>query len=597
MDFNKLKSDFKINIPNLSLFAKLANQPIKGKLDIDGKAFLDRKRAVTQILASTKSFGGESKIFFNTNPLKARVINIDLKKIAHMAGLPPIFKNGKATIKANIKDLKSLNGAYSLKVVGNLDRKTLEKEYKIDPIKERFSLASAGAIKDGIVKAKTVLKSPLVIANLTKTEYSIKTGALKTNYYLKALELSKLKSLTQTELKGSFATSGEATINPKTKALRVVGSSKSLGGVLSYDYRGKEIALKLKSVDGVKLLRLLNQKAYLKSSLINGSINLTDTKNLSGVFNINSNGKLNQALIKKENKTDLGSDLPYKLSIKGNIISNKLSSKLNLSTPLATLKVKPLNYDLNSKKVIGEYALNIPNLLKLEPILESKYYGSLTLNGQFWMDKVFHLTGESKKWQGILKFRLDDDKLNANVNGAQMVDIFKTLGYQPLLIGKADASLKYNLTTQNGNAKVTLDKSRLVRNSLIKAMDLVIHKDLTKEIFNNAVLLSKISKDLVNFDFDMKSNKHRVLIKNGKIDRKKSRIDAVVSFFDGKKEYKAKLKGNLKSPKLIPVLNSTLKKRAIKEATHLLKKNGVKVDKIEKKIEKVVPKNLIRGLF
>jgi hypothetical protein len=103
----------------------------------------------------------------------------------------------------------------------------------------------------------------------------------------------------------------------------------------------------------------------------------------------------------------------------------------------------------------------------------------------------------------------------------------------------------------------------------------------------------------------MKSNKHRVLINNGKIDRKRSRIDAVVSFFDGPKEYKAKLKGPLKRPKLIPMVTSALRNRAIKEAKHLLKKNGIKVDKIEnkvkRKIDKVIPKdlqkNLLKGLF
>jgi len=282
---------------------------------------------------------------------------------------------------------------------------------------------------------------------------------------------------------------------------------------------------------------------------------------------------------------------------------------MNLSTSLASLKLKPFNYNLKTKKMIGEYSINIPSLLKLEPILENRYYGSLAMSGQMWTDKVFHITGNAKQWKGNINFRLDDNRLSANVKKAQMEEIFKTLGYKPLLIGKADASLKYNLKSKSGVAKIILDRSRLARNSIIKVMDLVIHKDLTKEIFNQAVLVSKISKKLINFDLNMVSNRHKIVIKNGKIDRKKNRIDAVVSFFVGKtKEYKARLKGSLKKPKLIPIMNSTLRNRAVKEAKHLLKKNGVNVDKIEKKIEKkirkVVPKNLrdtlknnLKGLF
>jgi len=181
-----------------------------------------------------------------------------------------------------------------------------------------------------------------------------------------------------------------------------------------------------------------------------------------------------------------------------------------------------------------------------------------------------------------------------------MVEIFKTLGYKPMLIGEANASLKYNLENQNGIAQITADKSKLVQNSLVKTLDLIISKNLATEIFNSAILTSQISKELVNFNFDMKSNKHEIKIQNGEINRNKERIDAIVTVYDEAKAYKARLKGNLKKPKILPILTKELQRRGIKEMERILRKNNIDTKKIKKKIDEVVPKDIreqLKSLF
>ena len=607
IDLKKIKGDFDLKVSNLAYFSKLAKRPIKGKLSLNGKAFLDRsnkKNPKIQILANTKSFGGDTQIFYNQKLLRLKLIQIDPKKLEYKLGLPEIIKSGRATLKGefkNIKNLKTLSGKYSLKAKGSLNRTLIKKLYKFDVISEGFFLNSIGNIDSGLLKTKIVFKNPLLSATLTKLRYSIPKEILKSSFYLKVANLKNLKPLIKADLNGPFVTSGGLIYNIRKNRFKVVGASKSLGGVLKYHYFKNGVDLKLSKIDGVKLLRFLAQKPYFKSSIISGAVNLQDLKKLTGVFNLKSTGKLNKATLAKENKIKLDSDLGYKMHFKGNIISNKLASTLNLSTAIANLILSPFNIDLKSKKIIGEYTLKIPELLRLKSLLEQKYYGSLNLKGQFWKDKIFHITGEGAKWQGRIGFNLNGDNLKANVKGAQMTEIFKTLGYKPLLIGKSDAWLKYNLKSKSGKAKINIDKSKLVRNSLVKALDLVIHKDLSKEIFNNAVLNSDLSKTQIKFNFDMRSNKHRVYIPEGKIDRKKSKIDAIVAIYDGPKVYKAKLKGNLKKPKIILILTNDLKQRAIKEAEHLLKKNGIKVDKIKKKLDKVIPKDLqkslLKGLF
>jgi hypothetical protein len=133
-------------------------------------------------------------------------------------------------------------------------------------------------------------------------------------------------------------------------------------------------------------------------------------------------------------------------------------------------------------------------------------------------------------------------------------------------------------------------------------LDLIIHKDLTREIFNQASIISRISKNLLNFNLDLFSNRHRVFVNDGKIDRKRDKIDALIVIYDGVVPYKARIKGSLKRPKVIPLITKDLRQKAMREVKRILRKNGVRVDRIEKKInnkiDEYTPKdNFLEDLF
>ncbi len=74
---------------------------------------------------------------------------------------------------------------------------------------------------------------------------------------------------------------------------QVAGSTKSIGGVLNYHYNDGDLSLNLKRVNGVKLLYMLKQPPYFKSSTINGQLNLQNIKNLTGIINLTSSGRVN----------------------------------------------------------------------------------------------------------------------------------------------------------------------------------------------------------------------------------------------------------------------------------------------------------------
>ncbi len=84
----------------------------------------------------------------------------------------------------------------------------------------------------------------------------------------------------------------------------------------------------------------------------------------------------------------------------------------------------------------------------------------------------------------------------------------------------------------------------------------------------------------------------RLRYKMAKLSRNKERIDAIVTVYDEAKAYKARLKGNLKKPKILPILTKELQRRGIKEMERILRKNNIDTKKIKKKIDEVVPKIL-----
>jgi hypothetical protein len=104
--------------------------------------------------------------------------------------------------------------------------------------------------------------------------------------------------------------------------------------------------------------------------------------------------------------------------------------------------------------------------------------------------------------------------------------------------------------------------------------------DLGGERFDRVTFASRIEGAEIAFDFHARSRRIAVRVRNGKIDREKGRIDAIVTIEVRGRSYKLRLRGPLERPAVIPLPTRDLVRKAEKE----LKRRNV-----EKKIRKALP--------
>lgn len=102
-----LKSDYKINIQNLSKLEDLAQRKLRGKFILDGK--IEKTSSLLKIDGKSSSFDGKIDFLLKNNELNASIVDIKIKKLLHTLYLPEIIdSSSKLSIDYDIKNKKGI---------------------------------------------------------------------------------------------------------------------------------------------------------------------------------------------------------------------------------------------------------------------------------------------------------------------------------------------------------------------------------------------------------------------------------------------------------------------------------------------------------
>jgi very-short-patch-repair endonuclease len=207
----------------------------------------------------------------------------------------------------------------------------------------------------------------------------------------------------------------------------------------------------------------------------------------------------------------------------------------------------------------------------------------LTLGGRIRWDRILHLNGGGREWGGRIDYTLEGRSLHLRSRQLKVKELMKVLGVSPMLQGRAASELQYNLEKERGTLRITMKQARFVKGSLTTVASRILKYDLSKERFKTVRFQSRIEGPKVVFDFIAKSQRLELRIKDGKIDREKNRIDAMLTLLDRGKRYKLRLRGPLDRPTITPVVTEAVVERVEKE---------MKKHQVEQKVKKAIPKEL-----
>jgi len=554
------------------------------KVYIKGKAQGDIKKALIFGVGKVANADIEYKLdLIDEKPqnITAKVDKASLKKLLLLAGQKP-YADGIVSLSANIPslDMKNLNGKANLSVKnGSLNQTLLQKDFQVNlPKNTTFNLTSDALLKADKVLANTNLKTSLANLNLPNTTYNLKTKTLTSKYNLNIQNLSKLYSLTKMKLKGDLKAHGN--VNLKDKTLQASFITPSFGGKLEAYLVGDKLKATLKDIATNAVFYKLNLPKYTDAK-ISGNIDLKSIKNLAGNFSIKANGVNKKLLLKKMYNFDSDRDIKYNLTTTGDIKNNIVYAKVDIKNSFGDVKLDNLTYNLKTASLKTPYQIYIDNLSKLNYITKQKLVGDLKVAGNITKDKTLTIVGKSKKFDGEIDFKLQDNKLTAKVTNALLSKIQKTLSYPAMLEAKAFANFNYNLKTSNGKAVITMKEAKMIPNTLTTIIKSLGGTDLSAQHYNDTKLVANLSKNLIVFDFKAISKAVSIMINQGKIYQPSGKLDAKLIVKDKKREIPLKIAGTTSNPKI--KLDSSFAKDELKRKTK--ERLDKEKDKLKKKLE------------
>lgn len=419
-----------------------------------------------------------------------------------------------------------------------------------------------------------------------KGKFNLIKKLIDLTYDIKIDDLSVFNAIANQKLQGNFHTNG--------KVVGVIGNI-GIQGVASFangktDY---ELFLKEKDINNIKfslqnlsvekLLWMVSQPQYTTGTLnINGTV--SSLNNLDGnIVTKLTNGVLNSKYINKTFKQNLPKKATFNTTITTKLQKENIISIVDFNSFVAKLDTKKTLFNIPSGKFTSDYILDIPSLNALYFVTNQKLKGGITIDGDITFDKTLQATFNSKKFDGTIKGKLDNNKLNVQLNNIQSTKLLDMLYYPQIFKSNIKLDLDYDIATKKGLSKLTTNNGQFLTNQTTKLLKKFTKYDLTMEIYDVTNLTTKIDNTNLQNDLYMKSKNSEIKSKIFTIDTAKSTINADLTLQYRKYDMGLQLKGNIANPKVKLDIGKAIENKA---------KEKIKEKLNEKLQEKIKDKNL-----
>jgi len=348
---------FDINIEDLSKLQKFTTQKLNGSFSTNGTFKGDTKLAKldgnTNIFKSVTSYHVQLVDFEPSNIL-LNIKDAKIDEILHLVNQPR-YAMGNITIDANIKNAKieNLDGKITTKITkGLVTNSLINKSFDTKLLNK---LTFKGDVVTNLtpyqVSSKVDFYTTMANLFVKDANINLKDMSIKSDYFLKVGDLSKLFDVTQTKLRGSVAVAGDI---KKDKDLLVNGYSELLDGKLRFKLLNDNFSANIDNVELLKALHMLyypeiftsktklkldynlvKQSGDLKGDLINGQFKKNEFSNI-----INSFARF-----------DLTKEVYETIALESNINKNIIKSTINMKSKLTQIEVNPSTIDTKNSLI------------------------------------------------------------------------------------------------------------------------------------------------------------------------------------------------------------------------------------------------------
>lgn len=586
-----LKYDIKIE--DLSIFKNLISEDLKGTFFTNGIFKGSESESIIQGFSNIAS--SETKYYMNLVDFKLKDIYLDLKdaKIDELLAIfnKPLYANGNLNLNANIKniDKNSLDGLLIANISkGLINNDIFNKEFnqKINT-KISFNGDINASLLGNIIEVKSDMTSSVADIFFDKTLIDIEKNTIQSDYKIDVKNLAKLEGLIGKKLQGEFLTTGN--ILKDNKNISVDGNSDIFDGFFTYkfelkDYEIQNLNLNIEKAKLEKIFFMLNEPIYAVGNLeLHSDIKNSNIENLDGSSSIKiSDAKIINEVVNTVFKKNLKDLITFKSEIKTSYVPNQAISQIDVNSNIAQLNMNKAIYDFSKNTFNSDYNLNVFELEALESFTKVKMRGAIDVVGTIEnSENYFKINGNSNLASGQMNFNLINHDLVLNLNNANLKDIAYMMFQPEIFDSKTNLDLKYNLLDEKGTLNANLLGGRFLENNFTNIVNQLAKYDLTKDVYETAVLSSKIDSKKFITDLTMKNKNNQIEIKDSLVDFDKNIIDARIDTKIKNNSFFVLVKGDMNKPTISLDVKNFLKNK-------IDKKIEDNKDKIEEKLNKVL---------
>lgn len=483
----------------------------------------------------------------------------------------PIYSQGLLNIKANIFSTQKGNydGISDIKIQNaSFNNRLLEKDFGI---KFNKIVTYDGTIKTKLDKNTLHVTSKIDsnIANLktTKTTYNLNDKSLYSDYILGLPDLSDFEKILAIPIQGTLHVKGDIKKNKDTLSLKA--NSKSLDGNINILTQNDTIKADFTDIDLQKL-----QTMFKKTNQSDGKLDLhvelknTNSEQKKGKILLNiKDGILHVKQEKKKTK-----DIKYTLKSQSFIQNNIASFDVDLVSNIAKFNLQNSSFDIKNRTLKGLYTLHVEDLNKLYFLTEHKLRGNCKIGGNYIYKENIYIDGKSAFLDAKTNFTLKNNIFTLKSEKLKTTNLTYMLYYPKVFDSYSSLDINYDLLEQNGTANLTALNGKLTKSALTDIIKSASRYDLTKEVFKNTLLNTKINKQNIDFILLMNGKNSYIKMPSGHFNTKNKKINSKFEIKISKKDFQGKIKGTINKPR-IKLDNSVYLKK-----------------KINKEIEKNIPK-------
>ncbi|WP_187648123.1 hypothetical protein [Nitrosophilus labii] len=571
--------DYDVKIAELSKISPLTGVNLRGPFATKGSVKGDLKRI--NIVGKTdiaKSDGQYTLLLKDLEPasLEANINGMHIEDLLYMV-YQPRFLAGTIQIIVDIPNLnpKSLDGKVSVNMLdGVINREIMKKDFNVTLPKTDIKFALDAKLDKTKVDYVADIASNLAKID-SKGEVDIDRLAFDIKYALNIKELALFRPIAKINIQGPFKTQG--TVKGDNKLLEILGKSDIASSITNYnlilkDFKPDVAKVDIKGAKLAKILYMLSQPIYADASIdVHAKIKSFDMENLSGevVTYVKEGKTFPKVLYKEFNLTDakVGFNVTQRTIIENSIAK----TVLKVDSTVAKADMKNGVYDIKKNIFTSDFTLFVPDLDKLYFATKKHLKGDIKIIGKIKKDKDLLVMAHSETLGGKVDFKLLNDKITKKIRDIKVTALTDMLIYPRVFDSTMDADLTYNIKSKKGVLSAKLLKGRILPNQMTFLLSQMAKFDITKEIYEETIIDSKIDDKVFISNLDMKSRLTHITSKNALLDMNKNRVDTKLRIDIRKRPVYVKVKGDINKPKVSI------------DAKELLK------DKLEKKLEKKIP--------